>query len=962
MRDFRLFWAGQTVSRLGSAITTVALPLVAVGALHASTLEVALLSAASWLPWVLIGLPVGVWVDRLPRRPLMIVCNLVALVALATAPVFLSFAHLFAVALVVGAAAVFLDTAAQVYLPSLLDASSLNAGNARLHGSEAAAQVVGPGVGGLIAQLSGAVFGLLADGFTFLLAAVGLLFVRGREPVLPVRRKVALGDGLRFLVRDRYLRTMTLFGAAANLALLGYQSILVVFLVRENGIAPGLVGVVVAAMSSGGVLGALFAARVARRFGEIRGMVLCQVVAAPFALLIPMAGAGLVMLGGFAVGAGIVAGNVIKDSFRQTYTPRHLLGRVITAMQLLNYGSIPLGALIAGLLATAIGLRPAMWVMTSALVASTLLVVPLLKDERMEELPARLARTRRFTAGAPTDFTWADGNVRFLRDGDLFEADGESGEERLLAAGVESYHGPAFVRGGELWTVNGGLRATGRVTRVRSDPAGRRFAYAVNDALRVLDHDVDPGPAGRDVDLGPAGQDFVWSLDGTRLLVTLVDDSGVPFAAAGEPLPRVTLAVVGLDGSRREFAVGGYLARAGWDRHGPYAVVLSRDQRTLRLLALDPEGVVHEQQGEPWVNVVPGLPARLDDGTVVAHQDIDDTRHLTVAGKVVTPAGLQLRAVLAVGQGVVFTASTEPDATKLWSYRGGLRCLADGPGAVQDGEFVHFGTPGHVTVIRERSVAVRSRSEIGAPRAYRIGLKRAALMLPPGHRAGVGVPVLLDPYGGPARQRVAGVPDWRDLLSEWFAEQGFAVLVADGAGTPGGGPRDERRIYGDLYTEPINDQIRSLREAADACPDLDLGRVGIRGWSFGGSLALAAVLRRPDVFHAGIAGAAVTDQRLYHAESRERYLGDPGLHPEHYDAGDLAADAPRLARPLLLMHGLADTNVRPVHTTRMVAALKAAGREHEVLYLPGIGHSAIGSPATEQILSAQLAFLRKHLL
>jgi dipeptidyl-peptidase-4 len=246
-------------------------------------------------------------------------------------------------------------------------------------------------------------------------------------------------------------------------------------------------------------------------------------------------------------------------------------------------------------------------------------------------------------------------------------------------------------------------------------------------------------------------------------------------------------------------------------------------------------------------------------------------------------------------------------------------------------------------------------------RAYRIGLERASLMLPPGHRGGAAVPVLLDPYGGPSRQRVAGVPDWRDLLSEWFAGQGFAVLVADGAGTPGGGPRDERRIYGDLYTEPINDQIRSLRAAADACPDLDLGRVGIRGWSFGGSLALAAVLRRPDVFHVGVAGAAVTDQRLYFAESRERYLGDPAEHPEHYDAGDLAAEAARLTRPLLLMHGLADTNVLPEHTTRMVAALRVAGREHEVLYLPGVGHSAIGSPATEQILSAQLAFLRRHL-
>jgi MFS family permease len=381
VRDFRLFWAGQTVSRLGSAVTGVALPLVAVGPLHASTFRIALLQAASWLPWVVAGLPAGAGVDRLPRRPLLIMCNTVALVALVSVPVGLTFGHLLVVALVVGTAAVFLETASQVYLPSLLDPGDLAAGNARLHGGEAAAGVAGPGAGGLIAQLSGPVGGLLADGLTFLFAAVCLLLVRSRETVPEVRRPVALGDGLRFLVRDPYLRTMTLFGAAANLALLGYQSILVVFLVRGNGIAPGLVGVVVAVMSSGGVLGAILATRASRRFGEIRGMVLCQAGAAPFALLIPLAGPGWrlvpVMLGGFVVGAGIVAGNVIKDSFRQLHTPRQLLGRVITGMQLLNYGSIPIGAVVAGLLGTELGLRPAMWVMTGALVASTAILTRL---------------------------------------------------------------------------------------------------------------------------------------------------------------------------------------------------------------------------------------------------------------------------------------------------------------------------------------------------------------------------------------------------------------------------------------------------------------------------------------------------------------------------------------------------------------------------------------------------------
>ena len=384
-RDFRLFWLGQTTSRFGSAITTVALPLVALGALNASTLEVALLQAAVWLPWLLIGLPVGVWVERLPRRAVMITCNVAALLLFTSVPVaawlnILTIGHLLTVALLTGAAAVFFETAYQVYLPSLLSTDQLAEGNAKLHGSEAVAQVAGPGAGGLIAQLFGAVFGLLADAASFLVSTVCLLTMRHREPrrsAQPPRQPLLreITGGLRFLAHDPYLRTMAAFGAAANLALIGYQSILIVFLVRQNGVKAGTVGVIIAIMSGGGVLGALIATTVARRFGTARGMLLCQLGAAPFALLIPLAGPGprlaLVVLGGMAVGTGVVAGNIIKDSFRQTYTPRHLLGRVITSMHLINYGTIPLGALLGGLLGTVLGLRPTILIMTAALVLST---------------------------------------------------------------------------------------------------------------------------------------------------------------------------------------------------------------------------------------------------------------------------------------------------------------------------------------------------------------------------------------------------------------------------------------------------------------------------------------------------------------------------------------------------------------------------------------------------------------
>lgn len=384
-RDFRLFWLGQSTSRFGSAITTVALPLVAVWPLDASTLQIALLQAATWLPWLIIGLPAGVWVDRLPRRRLMVVCNLVSLVLLASVPMAawlhaLTIGHLLAVALLCGMTSVFFETAYQVYLPSLVSAEHLADGNAKLYGSEAAAQVAGPGAGGLIAQMLGATFGLVADSASFLVSLTCLLTIRHRESlrtVATVRRTLPreVAEGLRFLVRDPYLRTMAVFGAAANLALLGYQSILVVFLVRDVTAGPRTVGLVIALMSVGGILGALVATTVARRFGTAHGMLICHLATSPFALLIPLSRPGprlaLTVLGGIGVGTGVVAGNVIKDSFRQTYPPRHLLGRVITAMQLINYGTIPPGAVLSGLLGTALGLRPAIWIMTVAFVLST---------------------------------------------------------------------------------------------------------------------------------------------------------------------------------------------------------------------------------------------------------------------------------------------------------------------------------------------------------------------------------------------------------------------------------------------------------------------------------------------------------------------------------------------------------------------------------------------------------------
>lgn len=398
-RDFRLLWIGQATSNLGSSVTSVALPLVAVATLQASAFQVALLSAAAWLPWLLIGLPAGAWVDRRRCRPVMAACDLASLMLFLSVPVaaglgVLTVEQLLAVALGAGSASVVFHTAYQVYLPRLLDRADLPEGNARLQGTEAVAQVGGPGLAGLVAQASGAVVALLLDAVSFLVSGVCLLAIRAREPQPAARRSTLrreVAEGLRFVARDPYLRVFTLYGAASNIGLVGYQSILVVFLVREVGLRPGPVGAVVATMSLGGVLGALAANRIGRRLGTARTMLLLALVAMPCGLLIPLTERGLrlgfVAAAGVLIGAGVVAGNVIKGSWRQAYTPPHLLGRVVSGMQLLNLGAMPLGALVAGSLAAALGLRAAMWLVTGWLALTGL--IPLLGPMRhRRDLPA----------------------------------------------------------------------------------------------------------------------------------------------------------------------------------------------------------------------------------------------------------------------------------------------------------------------------------------------------------------------------------------------------------------------------------------------------------------------------------------------------------------------------------------------------------------------------------------------
>lgn len=610
----------------------------------------------------------------------------------------------------------------------------------------------------------------------------------------------------------------------------------------------------------------------------------------------------------------------------------------------------------------------------------------------------------------------------------------------------------AFAVSGTLWTVrtDGGaprrISTPGPVVDPRPSPDGSLIAYVSRGALRVVGADGTGDralaePEGEEVTYGLADhvaaesmdrhRAFWWSPDGDALLVARVDTArvqrwwlsdperpeqpprSVPYPAAGTDNAETTLHILRTDGSRVAVrtpskasertrdgdgptwtdTVFDYVLRASWDAHGPLVTLQTRDQRTACVLAVDPKsgecGPVDEQHESPWLDLVPGTPTRLANGTPLLHRLVDpDTAGLR-AGSTQTPPGLQVRGVLAVtGDRVWLTASDEPTEVHVWSWAvtgaadGPVRTaapvrLSQGPGvhtAAVGGDTVVLDsrTPdGHsVTVLRDGRpvgrITVLSEEPVVSPEPRHLTLGERAvhgmLFLPSWHEEGSGkLPVLLCPYAGPTVQLVTHARAWWTVVAQWFAEQGFAVLVADGRGTPGRGRAWEHEVYGDQLTPALDDQVDAVRAAAELVPDLDLERVGIRGWSFGGYLAAGAVLHRPDVFHAAVAGAAPSDMRLYDTHWKERFLGHPDVQPAHYERCSLVAHAHRLSRPLMLVHGLSDDNVLPVHTLRLSSALLAAGRPHTVLPLPGASHMVAREDVAANLLNLELDFLKKSL-
>ncbi|MGW5660248.1 prolyl oligopeptidase family serine peptidase [Streptomyces sp. NPDC003758] len=629
-----------------------------------------------------------------------------------------------------------------------------------------------------------------------------------------------------------------------------------------------------------------------------------------------------------------------------------------------------------------------------------------------EQLPpeerARRERSREGGAGIVGYATDAAVELAsFALSGRLFTAELRAGTARELpVAGpvIDPRPAPdgrhiAYVRGGALRVVG----AEGEGDRALAEPESESVSYGLAEFIAAEEMGRSRG--------------FWWSPESDRLLVSRVDDTPVrrwwisdparpdqepqrvPYPAAGTDNADVRLFVVGLDGTRTEVvwdrARYPYLARVHWSAAGaPLILVQARDQRSQLYLAVDPDTgatrMVHADEDPYWLELFAGVPCWSPSGQLVRVADEGGARVLAVGERPLTGPQLHLRAVLDVADADVLVAAsageaaTDPEIGEVHVYRVnelGVERVSQEPGvhsAVRAGAVTVLvssvlGRPGvQVQVLRDgkRLATVASYAEHpGLSPRVRLtqgGARRipCAVLMPTDYSGDASLPVLMDPYGGPHGQRVVAAHN-PHLTSQWFADQGFAVIVADGRGTPGRSPAWEKSVKDDLAAVVLQDQVDALHALAGDFP-LDLSRVAIRGWSFGGYLAALAVLRRPDVFHAAVVGAPVTDLRLYDTHYQERYLGHPGEQPDVYRRNSLIDDAGLVdavdpARPMMIIHGLADDNVVVAHSLRLSSALLAAGRPHEVLPLSGVTHMTPQETVAENLLLLQRDFLRRAL-
>lgn len=500
-----------------------------------------------------------------------------------------------------------------------------------------------------------------------------------------------------------------------------------------------------------------------------------------------------------------------------------------------------------------------------------------------------------------------------------------------------------------------------------------------------------------------------WSPGGDALIVEVVDESVVPVWRISDPTyperephehryPHAgadnaicsLLVVEPGSGSEREIVwdrtAFEYLISVSWSTEGgPLVTLANREQTRFETFALDPVtgtlASVLVAQGEPWTEVSIGAPAWLPDGRLVhiVEDRATDTRRLAIDGTPITEAGYQVSGVASAGaNGLVVLGSSDPRTL------GGRHIALDGTVTMLSEGFTYcqFASNGLVHVrITLRGDSSEKTVEVlrGADVVGTIGINSERALMPalnfvqlgeaglnavilwPETEAEGPLPVVLAPYGGPHHLEVIAAAG-TFAEDQWLANQGFCVIVADGRGTPGRGLAWEHAIADRFAAITLQDQVTALEAAAAMFPGrLDPSRVGIRGWSYGGYLSALALLARPDLFHVGIAGAPVTDWRLYDTAYTERYLGHPHKAPKIYEENSLLNLAPNLRGKLMIVHGLADDNVVSAHSLQLSGALLAVGKMHDFLPLAGVSHMTPQVAITENLMRIEANYFREHL-
>ncbi|MFC4111715.1 MFS transporter [Nonomuraea zeae] len=360
---FWRWWTAGTTSAVGSAVGAVALPLTALTVLDASAFEMGLIAAAGYVAWIVIGLPAGVMVQRLPMRRVQIGADLARAAAISSIPPAwwlgcLTIAQLVIVALVISFANVIFDVANSTFLPSIVSKEQLQSRNSLTSGTQAATQLGGPSVGGVIVQVLGAVPTLLFDAVSYLVSALLLRTLPERRAEAPdswppVRAMIR--EGWRFVVRHPVMGPCMWAATAANTVSGAQFALYALYLVRELHAAPGLVGLLLAADGAGTLIGAALTNRITARLGTARALIVAGFVSVAGALVVPL-GTGWQGFAAFAIGnavfsIGVVVISVVTRTYRQIASPPELLPRVMATVRFVSWGAIPIGGLIAGAIA-----------------------------------------------------------------------------------------------------------------------------------------------------------------------------------------------------------------------------------------------------------------------------------------------------------------------------------------------------------------------------------------------------------------------------------------------------------------------------------------------------------------------------------------------------------------------------------------------------------------------------------